>query len=135
MPKPISMTTGLVLEKTVSKLIENYKCDGMWMDWWQMHTEASADIVMDFMKRKYPNIVLTYNNSIMWDLTHAHYLSYEAHNIKAAWHRANKYRKMKTTPEEAVQDVINTMDKYSTMDLNSDNAELNCDWGRATQRE
>jgi len=81
--------------KQLIELIKNYECDGLWMDWYQMHLEASADIVMDFMEKKYPNIVLTFNNSIMWKLKWAHYLSYEAHNIKAAWRRANKYRKLK----------------------------------------
>jgi predicted nucleotidyltransferase component of viral defense system len=35
-----------------------------------------------------------------------------------------KYRKLETTPEEAVQDVINTMNKYSALDLNNDNTDL-----------
>jgi hypothetical protein len=35
-----------------------------------------------------------------------------------------KYRKLEITPEEAVQDVINTMNKYSALDLNNDNADL-----------
>jgi hypothetical protein len=34
------------------------------------------------------------------------------------------YRKLKVTPEGAVQDVIDTMNKYSSLDLNEDNAEL-----------
>ncbi len=85
--------------KQLIELIEYYKCDGLWMDWYQMHTEASADIVMDFMEKKYPNIVLTYNNSIHWSLKWAHYLSAEAHGIKKAWVKANKFRKLKKSWE------------------------------------
>ena len=95
--------------KQLIELIEKYKCDGLWMDWYQMNMEASADIVMDFMERKYPDIVLTFNNSIMWDLKWAHYLSSEAHNIKAAWKTANKYRGMKR-PWEIICPAANYWD-------------------------
>jgi hypothetical protein len=95
--------------KQLIELIEVYKCDGLWMDWYQMHMEASSDIIMDFMEKKYPKIVLTFNNSIRWTLKWAHYLSTEAHGIKKAWVKANKFRKTKK-PWELISPAANYWD-------------------------
>ncbi len=95
--------------KQLTELVKNYNPDGLWMDWYQMHMEASADIVMDFMKEKYPDVILTFNNSIMWNLKWAHYLCFEAHNVKAAWQRACRYRKLKK-PWELICPAANYWD-------------------------
>jgi len=85
------------LFKQLAELIEKYRCDGLWMDWYQVEVapehHASADAVMQFMERKYPNTVLTFNFSLNGDLPWVHYLSHEAHGIDKAWEKANKYRK------------------------------------------
>jgi len=77
------------------ELVENYNPDGLWMDWYQLDMDRSASIIMDFMKEKYSNIILTFNNSLGWDLKWSHYLTAEFHNLKMAWSRANKYRNSK----------------------------------------
>ena len=78
------------------EIVENYRPNGLWMDWYQMNMDRSGSIVMDFMKEKYPNIILTFNNSLGWDLKWAHYLTSEFHNVNMAWTKANKFRNSKT---------------------------------------
>ncbi|TFG22926.1 MAG: hypothetical protein EU529_09075 [Promethearchaeota archaeon] len=82
------------LLKQVKELIENYKVDGMWMDWYWDDDDAGTFLVMDLLEKEYPNIVLTYNQSINKKVRYAHYLSGEAHDVKAAWNLGNKYRRM-----------------------------------------
>ena len=81
------------LKDSVQELIDNYKPDGMWMDWYWTPEETSTYIVMDLLEQKYPEIVLTYNQSIDKNLRYAHYLSGEAHDVPLAWKIGNKYRK------------------------------------------
>jgi alpha-L-fucosidase len=87
--------------KQLIELIETYKPDGMWIDWFMWNIESSAHMIMEFMKKRYPNTVLTFNNSVHSRLKWAHYTSYEAHDINTAWKRGNKYRN-KMRPWELV---------------------------------
>ena len=87
--------------KQLIELIEKYKPDGMWMDWYMMKLESSANMIMEFMERFYPEVVLTFNSSIFFNLKWAHYLSYEAHDVNSAWFQGNLYRR-KTRPWELV---------------------------------
>ncbi|MBD3226702.1 MAG: hypothetical protein GF329_00815 [Candidatus Lokiarchaeota archaeon] len=80
----------------LTELIEKYKPDGLWMDWWMPSLiESSSDIIMDFMKENYPNTVLTFNGSINADLKWGHYVSFEAHDVYSAWKSGNKNRRKK----------------------------------------
>ena len=81
------------------ELIEKYKPDGMWMDWYQWNMDRSASIIMDFMKEKYPRIILTFNNSLGWDLKWAHYVTAEFHNVSTAWNKSNRFRNSKISWE------------------------------------
>lgn len=76
----------------IKELIEKYKPNGMWMDWYMGILENSTFLVMNFMEKTYPNVVLTYNNSVGQKLRWAYYLSGEAHNVESAWNQGNKYR-------------------------------------------
>jgi len=79
----------------LKELIENYEPDGMWMDWYWEAPEASTSLVMDFMKKNYPDVVLTFNVSIDRKPRYIHYLTYEAHDVNTAWRSGNKYRRKK----------------------------------------
>ncbi|HUX99580.1 MAG TPA: alpha-L-fucosidase [Candidatus Deferrimicrobium sp.] len=81
--------------RQLKELIENYKPDGLWLDWYQLNMDRSASIIMDFMKTYYPNVVITFNNSLGWDLKWAHYLAGESHNVKMAWTLGNQHKNSK----------------------------------------
>ena len=83
----------------IKELIENYKPNGMWMDWYWGKEEASTFLVMDFMEKNFSDVVLTYNVSIERKPRHIHYLSGEAHDVETAWKAGNNHRK-KSKPWE-----------------------------------
>ncbi len=85
------------LENQMIELIENYKPDGMWMDWYMNPSlrEGSTELIMDLMEKKYPNVILTFNNSINENPRWCHYLSGEAHTVESAWKQGNVIRKKK----------------------------------------
>lgn len=83
------------------ELIESYKPDGMWMDWYMGKAERSAKLIMDFMKAKYPDVILTFNSSNHARLKWAHYTSGEAHTVRSAWDQGQRYRH-KAKPWELV---------------------------------
>ncbi len=87
------------LLKQIKELIEKYEPDGMWMDWYWK--DASTPIVMDFMQKNYPYILLIFNVSIDKRPKYATYLSGEAHDVKTAWISGQKYR-YKKKPWELV---------------------------------
>jgi alpha-L-fucosidase len=89
------------LRNQMIELIEKYEPDGMWMDWFMKSAfhEESTKLVMDLMKERYPNIILTFNNSINEQPDWAHYLSGEAHTIDSAWEQGNRYRSKKQSWE------------------------------------
>ncbi len=78
--------------RQIREIIEKMHPDGMWMDWYELSRERTSSIVMDFMRSYYPDVVLSFNNSLGWELKWAHYLSREFHNLPGAWTQANKYR-------------------------------------------
>ena len=80
------------LKASVKELIDNYKPDGMWMDWYWTPEETSTYIIMDLIENEYPEVVLTYNQSINKNVRYAHYLTSEAHDVPLAWKMGNKYR-------------------------------------------
>jgi alpha-L-fucosidase len=78
----------------IKELIDNYKPSGIWCDWYFGKKECSAPLIMDFMEKNYPEIVLAFNNSLVGiNLKWSHYLAGEAHNIEVAWKLSNFYRK------------------------------------------
>ena len=79
----------------IKELIENYQPTGIWGDWYFGDTENSAHVIMNFMEKNFPDIILTFNFSIGQNLKWAHYLSGEAHNIESAWNLSNKNRQNK----------------------------------------
>jgi len=79
----------------INELIEKYKPDGMWMDWYWGKEEASTFLVMNFMENNYSDVILTYNNSIERNPRYIHYLSGEAHDIDTAWKAGNRHRSKK----------------------------------------
>lgn len=79
----------------IKELIEDYNPDGMWMDWYWGKEEASTFLIMDFLEKNYPGVVLTYNVSIERNPRYIHYLSGEAHDIETAWKAGNNHRKKK----------------------------------------
>ncbi len=93
------------------ELIQQYKPDGMWMDWWMYSLENSAPLIMAFMEKYYPNVVLTFNSSIDSMLKWAHYTAAEAHDVKSAWSKGNKYRQKKT-PWELIGPAANAWDNF-----------------------
>lgn len=96
----------------LSQLIEmigKYKPDGMWMDWYLMNLDISAHRIMDLMQYKFPNVILTFNLSSNSHLKGAHYTSGEAHDIKTAWSKGNKYRNKKS-PWELVGPAASAWD-------------------------
>ncbi|MFW9882552.1 MAG: alpha-L-fucosidase, partial [Candidatus Thorarchaeota archaeon] len=76
----------------IKELIDNYKPSGMWMDWYSGEEEASTFLVMDFLEKNYPDVILTYNVSIERKPRYILYLSGEAHDVKAAWKAGNMHR-------------------------------------------
>lgn len=76
----------------MTELVEQYRPDGMWMDWYMGKVERSAGLVMDYMKAKYPDVVLTFNLSNNSHLTKMHYTSGEAHTVRSAWDQGLKFR-------------------------------------------
>ncbi len=79
----------------IKELIDTYHPDGMWMDWYWGKDEASTFLIMDFMEKNYPNVILTYNVSIDRRPRYIHYLSGEAHDVNIAWKSGKKYRRKK----------------------------------------
>jgi alpha-L-fucosidase len=77
----------------IKELIDKYEPDAMWMDWYW--NDASTPLVMDFMEKNYPKILLIFNMSIDRRPKYAHYLSGEAHDINTAWNSGQKYRNKK----------------------------------------
>lgn len=76
----------------IKELIDNYKPNGMWMDWYSGEEEASTFLVMDFLEKSYPDVILTYNVSIERNPRYIHFLSGEAHDAKTAWKAGNMHR-------------------------------------------
>lgn len=99
----------IYLFKQLIEIIEKYQPNGMWMDWYMLNLELSAPMIMEFMKKRYPDIVLTFNQSIDHNLKWAHYTSNEAHDVKTAWNKGNKYRR-KRKPWELVGPIANGWD-------------------------
>jgi alpha-L-fucosidase len=97
----------------VAELITNYRPDGMWMDWFMGSVESSAELVMDFIKKEYPNVVLTFNNSSNAQLKWAHYTTGEAHTVKSSWEQGNMYR-LKIAPWELVGPAARGWDNPSS---------------------
>ena len=83
------------LLQQIRELIDNYKPDGMWMDWYWGNEEASTFLVMDLMEKNYPDVILTYNASIERVPRYIHYLSGEAHDVNTAWRAGNNHRNKK----------------------------------------
>ena len=77
----------------IKELIDNYKPSGIWCDWYCGDAENSAFLIMDFMEKNYPDVILAYNYSIGNVLKWAHFLSGETHNLETAWKHSNIYRK------------------------------------------
>jgi hypothetical protein len=50
---------------------------------------------MDFMRERYPQVVLTFNSSILEDLRWSHYVCFETHGIKQTWAQVKQYRNWK----------------------------------------
>ncbi|HEY0089490.1 MAG TPA: hypothetical protein VGB37_11645, partial [Candidatus Lokiarchaeia archaeon] len=62
--------------------------------WYFGKRENSAPLIMEFMEKNYPEIVLAFNNSLMGiKLKWSYYMAGEAHNIGDAWSYSNFYRK------------------------------------------
>ena len=112
------------LKASVKELIDNYKPDGMWMDWYWTTEETSTYIVMDLLENEYPEVVLTYNQSISYKLgrviklRYAHYLCGEAHDVPLAWKIGNKYRTKKVLWELLGPAAENFDDPTSRSDPN-----------------
>ncbi len=88
--------------KQLREMIDKYKPDGMWMDWYMMSFDYSAHQIMDFMKKEYPDVVLTFNSAgANFQPKYAHYTASETHDVRSAWINGNKYRR-KNTPWEQV---------------------------------
>ena len=83
----------------INELIENYKPDGMWIDWWMGKVERSAGLIMDFMKTQYPHVILTFNNSHRGRLKWVHYTSGEAHTVESAWEQGHEHRQKESSWE------------------------------------
>ncbi|MFX1450686.1 MAG: alpha-L-fucosidase [Promethearchaeota archaeon] len=81
------------LLKQIRELIDKYEPDGMWMDWYW--NDASTPLVINFMEKNYPNILLIFNVSIDRHPKYVHYLSGEAHDVKSAWESGQRYRNKK----------------------------------------
>jgi len=100
---------AIYMFKQMIELIENYHPDGMWMDWYMGRLDDSAHMIMEFMSRAYPQVILAFNNSIDSQLKWAHYTCAEAHDVKTAWTKGNKYR-LKKSPWELVGPAANAWD-------------------------
>jgi len=104
-------TYEIYMFRQLTELIEKYKPDGMWMDWYMGSLENSAPMIMEFMEKKYPNVVLTFNTSIDSKLKWAHYTTAEAHDVSAAWNKGNRYRR-KQSPWELIGPAANAWDNF-----------------------
>ena len=104
-------TYEIYMFKQLIELITKYKPDGLWMDWYMWSLEDSAHKIMDFMKKNYPKVVLTFNSSIDSKLKWAHYTTAEAHDVRAAWNKGNRYRRKKS-PWELIGPVANAWDNF-----------------------
>jgi alpha-L-fucosidase len=80
------------LVNQIKELIDNYNPTGMWMDWYSEKPDESTFVVMNFLENNYPDVILTYNVSIQRNPRYIHYLSGEAHEVKAAWRAGNRHR-------------------------------------------
>ncbi len=105
------------LKASVIELIDNYKPDGMWMDWYWSEDERSTYIVMDLVEQQYPGVILAYNQSIDKKPRYAHYLSGEAHDVDLAWKMGNRYRKKKVPWELCGPAAVNWDDPTARSDL------------------
>jgi alpha-L-fucosidase len=97
----------------LAELIDSYKPDGMWVDWYMGNVENSARLIMDFMEENYPDVVLTFNSSNPARLKWAHYTTGEAHTIKSAWEQGHRYR-YKSKPWELVGPAATSWDNPSS---------------------
>jgi alpha-L-fucosidase len=77
----------------IKELIDNYKPTGIWGDWYFGDTENSAFLIMDYMEKNYPDVVLSFNYSVGHNLKWAHFLSGETHNLESTWKQSNIFRK------------------------------------------
>jgi alpha-L-fucosidase len=89
------------LRNQLIELIEKYRPDGMWMDWFMKNafSEGSTRVIIDLMKKRFPNVVLVFNNSINEHPDWAYYLSGEAHTVDSAWEQGNRFRNTKQSWE------------------------------------
>lgn len=104
-------TYEIYMFNQLTELVTKYKPDGLWMDWYMLSLEDSAYKIMDFMEKKYPDVVLTFNDSIDSKLRWAHYTTAEAHDVKAAWNKGNRYRRNKS-PWELIGPAANAWDNF-----------------------
>lgn len=78
----------------LDELCGHYGAQLIWTDWFGADGEALSDEIMDFMRQRHPEVVLTFNTSIIRDVRWAHYLSWEAHGLPSAWQQVNAYRRL-----------------------------------------
>lgn len=102
------------------ELMEQYRPDGMWIDWYFL--DLATPLTIDFFKENYPDAVLTFNASNYFPPAHTQltYTSGEAHGLEgsptkiydfgersitvfeSAWYWANKNRQEFLHPWELV---------------------------------
>lgn len=104
-------TYEIYMFRQLIELITRYKPDGLWMDWYMFSLDESAHKIMDFMEKYYPEVILTFNTSINSKLKWAHYTTAEAHDVKTAWQKGNRYRRKKN-PWELIGPAANAWDNF-----------------------
>jgi len=76
----------------LDELCRSYAAQILWMDWFGAHGEALSEPIMDFMAAKHPQVILSFNASMLSEPRWAHYLSWEAHGLRDTWRQVNRWR-------------------------------------------
>jgi len=79
----------------LEELCGEYGAELIWADWFGARGDAMSNEVMEFMRERYPRVVLTFNLSLMYRPRWAHYLCSEAHGIANTWKQVSRYRRLR----------------------------------------
>jgi len=78
------------LQGQLGELMDNYHPDGFWLDWYMPLPDRSSQTALKFLRRKYPGVIVTFNNSSgfanLYD--QLDYTTGEAHDLRGSKDRS-----------------------------------------------
>jgi alpha-L-fucosidase len=101
------------------ELVEQYAPDGLWLDWYSPWPDRSSSESLKFLRRNYPKVVVTFNNSNTFPQTYSklNYTSSEAHDLRGSKDRS-----------PGLPGLVTAMNSYCWRDANRFRAGFSHPW-------